>query len=124
MAQDLEVRLVVAARHRAICADEWSDVVDLEPQLVASEATSLHRVATDLPRLEAAALARIGGPAASRPPSREPDVVPLELARVAIAAIRRPSRRERLATTLDAAERLADIDARDVRPPYDQVSHR
>jgi hypothetical protein len=124
VAQDLQVRLMITARHRAIRAHEGRDVVDLEPQLMAGVATPLDRVAADGPRVEAATLADEAGSTPGGPSGREPDVVPLELAGVPVAAVRRPSRRERLATTFDAAERLADIDARDVHPPYDRVGHR
>ena len=99
-------------------------MVHLESQLMAGVPPSLDQVPPNDRRLEPAAFARPPRSPSRGPAGVGPAVVPLELARMAVAAVRRPPGRQGLAAPLDATEPQAEIDASDVRAPRTGFSHR
>jgi hypothetical protein len=117
VAENLEIRLVVAAADAPVGAPERLDVIDLQAQLVARVGPPGLSIPPDLGRLEATPLAGVPRPAPRGPTGMEPDMVALELASVAVAAERGPARREGGAAMGHAAERFGQVDAGDVRLP-------
>lgn len=123
VAEHLEIREMIRAGDRAVGADQRLDVVHLETELVAEIPSARSRVVPDLRRLEAAPFARPSRSTSRRSTSREPDMVPFELAGVEIAAIGRATRRQGRSAALDAAERPGEVDTRHVRLPSRRLAH-
>ncbi len=117
MTEHLEIRQVVRAGDQSVGADQRLDVVDLELQFMAGIPFALGRVAPDLSGLEAAPLTHPSGAPPRRCAGREPEVIPLELTSMAVAAVRRAAWRQRRAAGRDPTARVGEIHARDCRQP-------